>query len=135
MSEVVELLYSHRQLHNASVEAGGILLGQRRGQHIVVTNISEPGPDDISLRTRFERKGDHHQQEVDKLFKGSGGYVVYLGEWHTHPENIPQPSCIDITSWRTGLKSAEPLIMLIVGIKGVWLGSKRGNDIKKIEEK
>uniref|UniRef100_UPI003CED28D9 Mov34/MPN/PAD-1 family protein n=1 Tax=Enterobacter cloacae complex sp. 280C5 TaxID=3395861 RepID=UPI003CED28D9 len=34
----------------------------------------------------------------------SDGFLVYLGEWHTHPEDFPQPSSTDLRSWRTGLK-------------------------------
>lgn len=135
MSEVVRLLHSYRQMHYASTEAGGILIGERRGQHIVITDISEPGPSDIRTRNRFERKGDHHQQNVDELFKQSDGFLVYLGEWHTHPEDFPQPSYTDIKSWVTGLIATEPMVLLIVGRKGEWLGLKNGNHIKSLKEK
>ncbi|EEE2268031.1 peptidase [Salmonella enterica subsp. houtenae] len=134
MSEVVQLLTSYRQMHYASTEAGGTLIGERRGQHIVVTHISEPGRDDVRSRNRIERRGDHHQQKVDELFQQSNGFLVYLGEWHTHPEDFPQPSYIDIKSWLTGLIAAEPMLMLIVGRKGVWVGKKHGNDIKNLKK-
>ncbi|WP_196062344.1 MULTISPECIES: Mov34/MPN/PAD-1 family protein [unclassified Serratia (in: enterobacteria)] len=135
MSEVVQRLNSYRQIHYTSTEAGGTLIGERRGQHIVITNISEPGQDDVRSRTRIERKGAHHQQKVDDLFQQSDGFLVYLGEWHTHPEDFPQPSDIDIKSWLTGLVATEKMVMLIVGRKGVWLGKKHGNDIKSLKEK
>jgi len=135
MSDVVRLLQSYCQTHYASTEAGGILIGERRGQHIVVTNISEPGPSDIRTRNRFERKGDHHQQKVDELFEQSDGFLVYLGEWHTHPEDLPLPSYTDIKSWLTGIQATDPMVLLIVGRKGEWLGIKHGNDIKALKEK
>lgn len=135
MSEVVQRLNSYRQMHYASTEAGGILIGERRGQHIVITHISEPGPTDIRSRNQVERKGGHHQEKVDKLFQQSNGFLVYLGEWHTHPEDFPQPSYTDIKSWLTGLKANKPMVMLIVGRKGVWVGKKNGNDIKNLKEK
>ncbi|HBS2895212.1 TPA: Mov34/MPN/PAD-1 family protein, partial [Klebsiella pneumoniae] len=102
MSEVVRLLKSYRQMQYVSTEAGGVLIGERRGPHIVITHISEPGPGDIRTRNRFERKGDHHQLKVDELFEQSNGFLVYLGEWHTHPEDFPQPSYTDMKSWLTG---------------------------------
>ncbi|HCV66883.1 MAG TPA: peptidase [Serratia sp.] len=135
MSEVVQRLNSYRQMHYASTEAGGIMIGERRGQHIVITSISEPGPNDVRSRNQVERKGDHHQEKVDKLFQQSNGFLVYLGEWHTHPEDFPQPSYIDIKSWLAGLKATKPMVMLIVGRKGVWVGKKNGNDIKSLVEK
>lgn len=135
MSEVVQQLNSYRQMHYSSTEAGGTLIGERRGLHIVVTHISEPGPSDIRSRNRVERKGGHHQQKVDELFQQTGGFLVYLGEWHTHPEDLPQPSYTDIKSWLAGLNATEPMIMLIVGREGVWVGKKRGDDIKSLKEK
>ena len=135
MSEVVQRLNSYRQMHYASTEAGGTLIGERRGQHIVVTHISEPGPGDIRSRNQVERKGEHHQKKVDELFQQSNGFLVYLGEWHTHPEDFPQPSYIDIKSWQIGLKVTEPMVMLIIGRNGVWVGKKYGNDIKRLKEK
>lgn len=135
MSEVVRLFHSYRQMHYASAEAGGTIIGERRGQHIVVTDISEPGQGDIRKRNRFERRGDHHQQKVDELFKQSDGYLVYLGEWHTHPEDFPQPSYTDIKSWQAGLIATDPMVLIIVGRKSNWLGIKHGNDIKSLNEK
>ncbi|MFV8042533.1 Mov34/MPN/PAD-1 family protein [Enterobacter cloacae complex sp.6701062] len=135
MSDVVQRLYLYRQLHHASTEAGGILIGERRGKHIVITHISEPGAGDIRSRLRIERKSKHHQQKVDDLFQQSDGFLVYLGEWHTHPEDFPQPSSTDLRSWRTGLKATEPMVLLIMGRKQAWCGKKHGNVIKKLEEK
>ncbi|MCL2891240.1 Mov34/MPN/PAD-1 family protein [Brenneria sp. MC1SB4.1] len=135
MSEVVQRLNSYRQMHYASTEAGGTLIGERRGQHIVITNISEPGSGDIRSRNQVDRKGVHHQQKIDELFQQSDGFLVYLGEWHTHPEDFPQPSYTDIKSWLTGLKATEPMVMLIVGRKRIWGGKKYCNDIKVLKEK
>ncbi|MEQ5127734.1 Mov34/MPN/PAD-1 family protein [Providencia alcalifaciens] len=135
MSEIVQRLNSYRQMHYSSTEAGGTLIGERRGHHIVVTHISEPGQDDIRSRSRIERKSAHHQQKVNDLFQQSDGFLVYLGEWHTHPEDFPQPSYIDMKSWLTGLTATETMLVLIVGRKGVWLGTKFGNNIKSLKEK
>lgn len=135
MSEIVQQLNSYRQIHYSSTEAGGTLIGERRGHHIVVTHISEPGSNDVRSRTRIERKSVHHQQKVNDLFQLSDGFLVYLGEWHTHPEDFPQPSYIDIKSWLTGLSATEPMLMLIVGRKGIWLGKKIDNDIKPLSKK
>ncbi|MEX6104394.1 Mov34/MPN/PAD-1 family protein [Enterobacter hormaechei] len=97
--------------------------------------MSEPGAGDIRSRLRIERKSKHHQQKVDDLFQQSDGFLVYLGEWHTHPEDFPQPSSTDLRSWRTGLKATEPMVLLIMGRKQAWCGKKHGNVIKKLEEK
>lgn len=135
MSEVVRLLHTYRQMHYANTEAGGVLIGERRGQHIVITDISEPGSGDIRKRCRFERKGDHHQQKVNKLFEQSDGCLVYLGEWHTHPEDSPHPSHTDMKSWLAGLIATDPMVLLIVGRESEWLGMKLENVITALNEK
>lgn len=135
MSNVVRRLYPYRQLHAASTEAGGILIGERRSRHIVITDISEPGHGDMRSRNRFTRKGEHHRHKVNESFRISGGYQNYVGEWHTHPEDHPHPSCLDMKSWRTGLSASQPMVMLIIGRLSVWAGQKEGDDISKLKVK
>ncbi|HAT4499324.1 TPA: peptidase [Serratia marcescens] len=135
MSEVVKKLYTYRQFHENSTEAGGVLIGERRGDHIVITEISEPGPRDMRSRHQFTRQGEHHQHKVNESFLTSNGYHVYLGEWHTHPEDYPRPSNLDLHSWRTKLQASEPMVMLIVGRSDVWVGKKHGINIKKLSFK
>jgi integrative and conjugative element protein (TIGR02256 family) len=36
---------------------------------------------------------------VDAAWGESGGSRNYLGEWHSHPEDVPAPSDIDIENW------------------------------------
>lgn len=64
-------------------ESAGVLIGERRGQHLVVCDISEPGSGDIRQRCRVDRRGVHHQSRVNEAFERSAGTHLYLGEWHT----------------------------------------------------
>ena len=129
MKAAVLKLYMYRQIHETSTEAGGVLIGERRGNHIVITDISEPGQGDFRSRTQFTRQGEHHQHKVNESFRTSFGYSVYLGEWHTHPEDYPHPSNIDLNSWRTKLKATQTMVMLIVGRNGIWAGKKNENEM------
>ena len=124
MGHVVSRLLTYRQLSPRTPESAGVLIGERRGSHIVIYDISEPGFGDIRQRCRVERCGLHHQKKVDVAFEDSKGRYHYLGEWHTHPEDVPFPSMIDNESWRKNLVSQEPLVLLIVGRKNIWLGKK-----------
>lgn len=49
----------------------------------------------------------------------SGGTTVYLGEWHTHPEDVPHPSWIDERDWRRIVSKARyeqsHLVFVIAG--------------------
>jgi integrative and conjugative element protein (TIGR02256 family) len=124
MGHVLKRLLSYRQLHHLTPESAGVLIGERRGQHLVVCDISEPGPGDIRQRYRVERRGTHHQSRVNEAFENSGGTHLYLGEWHTHPEDRPCPSETDRHSWRKNIVYDDSMLLLIVGRKGFWLGKK-----------
>lgn len=136
MPKVIEKLQSYRQLSPVSREAAGVLIGERRENHIVIHAISEPGQGDIRSRFTVVRKSPHHQELVNELHRISDGTMNYLGEWHTHPEKFPTPSGIDKFSWYKDINSAEPMVLVIVGQCGMWCGKKTGGGIyslKKIE--
>lgn len=133
MPGVVERLLSYRQISPVSLEAAGVLIGERRENHVVIHAISEPGPGDVRTRYTVVRKGSHHQALVNKLHYASGGTMNYLGEWHTHPERFPSPSAIDKSSWKQNIKSSEPVILLIIGKYGIWVGKKTNSILSKLE--
>src|SRR5690348_10290771 len=92
-------LERHRQTDVHANEAGGILIGERRGAHIWVRSISFPQPDDWATKYSFFRRSKAHQQAADSAWQSSGGAHQYVGEWHSHPESMPRPSLIDRASW------------------------------------
>lgn len=132
MQAVNKLLRSYRQLEVDSTEAAGVLIGERRGRHIVICDMSEPGKGDIRNRFGVNRKGLHHQAKVDLAFELSNGTQQYLGEWHTHPENMPSPSSTDENSWSRNLPCHKSMILLIVGREGLWIAKKNGNLISPL---
>lgn len=56
--------------------------------------------------------------------------TTYLGEWHTHPEEIPTPSVIDRIGWAKKLLAdsfSEAIFFVILGTTTVrvWEGARR----------
>ena len=131
---VANVLISYRQLSDSSSESAGVLIGERRGVHIVIKTVSEPSPWDIRSRFRVDRVSKHHQKAVDNAFKKSDGEWHYLGEWHTHPEDVPKPSMIDYSSWNKNLKSLDSLILIIVGRTDFWVGKKIQDNIEVLKQ-
>lgn len=119
---VLQTLHKYRQYHHRQPEQGGVFIGEIRSQHIVITHVTEPGPHDLASRFGFVRKKRHHQAIVDKLWQTSGGYLTYLGEWHTHPEPHPSPSATDIASWKKNLPHNQCSIVAIIGQESDWWG-------------
>lgn len=107
-------------------EACGILMGERRGEYLRVTHISEPLATDYRRPNFYQRSISGHQQILDFLHKSSEGQIQYLGEWHTHPQNMASPSIVDYQEWAktTALQQfcQTQLIFFIAGITDDWLG-------------
>ena len=40
------------------------------------------------------------EKYFEKLYNENNGVYAYWGEWHTHPEDIPHYSIIDLKNWK-----------------------------------
>jgi integrative and conjugative element protein (TIGR02256 family) len=102
-------------------EAGGILIGSYRGNHVEVVGCTEPLPLDIRSRYRFDRRDPGHQAAALRAWHGSGRTETFVGEWHTHPEPHPTPSGRDRQTWNYIMKeNPNPLIFIIGGWESLW---------------
>jgi len=120
-STIVDQLNQFQQTGLQDLEAGGLLLGLRRGPHIEIVRITTPLRDDIRTRTSFHRRDLGHFQLADRLWMDSQHTIGYVGEWHTHPEPLPRPSFVDTSEWRRVMrKEKRPTIFLIIGTSD-WL--------------
>ncbi|WP_331832136.1 Mov34/MPN/PAD-1 family protein [Pseudomonas sp. LH21] len=121
--EVLALISSYRQSGRDDCESGGILMGKRRGEHFEITFATAPQMKDIRSRCRFTRHPNGHQEIAENRLKSSNGEENYLGEWHTHPENHPTPSSIDMGDWKRLSKFHNvPLLVIIGGIQTFYFG-------------
>lgn len=118
---IISQLRQFAQVEKIQGEAGGLLLGRLvvGSGDTVVDEITTPQPTDWSSRFRFRRGSQGHQQILNDRWQQSDGTCNYLGEWHTHPEPVPQPSGRDTHSWQKQLKTLpadrHELYFVIVG--------------------
>lgn len=121
--DVWNVISSFIQQTPTATEAGGILLGYRRGVHLHAVNATVPQPGDRRAISRFERKDPYHQQYALEQWELSCGLVDYLGEWHTHPEAEPTPSPLDLNEWKKICsKKTTPMLFIIAGTTEYWIG-------------
>ena len=119
----VAALMERRQLQTDAAEAGGIMLGRLIADSldVVVDEVVGPLSQDKRSRFAFFRPRKQAQQIVDRAWATSRGTRIFLGEWHTHPEDDPQPSPQDSRNWRRICERAvveqEFLLFMIVGRK------------------
>lgn len=117
-SAIADQLNQFQQTRLQDLEAGGLLLGLRRGPHIEIIRVTTPLQNDIRTRTSFHRRDLGHFQLADRLWMESQHTIGYVGEWHTHPEPLPIPSPIDTAEWRRVMRvEKRPTIFLIVGTR------------------
>ena len=136
---VLDTFANFAQLGKDDPEAGGILLGRLilNSDDVVIDEATKPTPEDRSSRFYFWRSNKPALRRVAEAWEMSGGTRVYLGDWHTHPEDGPHPSCVDRRNWKRLLKKSryeqEFLLFVIVGRKEtcVWEGTT-GGEIKQL---
>jgi len=113
-----------------SKEAGGILLGRVCPNNIIIIEeITEPSKKDKAGFYFFVRNKKTAQEIVNQKWEKSNGELIYIGEWHTHNENHPNPSPRDRSMIKNMLNESvmeiDFLILLIIGIKDNFIGIQR----------
>jgi integrative and conjugative element protein (TIGR02256 family) len=104
-------------------ERGGILLGFRRGSHLHINEATFPMRWDRGTMFSFRRSAIGHREIAIKRWRQSNRTIDWVGEWHSHPEESPAPSSIDIRSWKEITQDrAAPMAFMIIGWKRGWLG-------------
>jgi integrative and conjugative element protein (TIGR02256 family) len=139
-NSAIEVLQQYKQLQENSKESGGVLLGRfiKNSKNIVIDKITIPSKGDKQTRFSFKRISPLHQEIITEEWQKSSGTCNYLGEWHTHPEDFPTPSGVDIRDWKRKLKtdtfSGRYLYFIIAGIKSIdiWEGDRRTLEIIKL---
>lgn len=134
--KILSFFENMRESYDFHLESGGILIGVLNSEKMVtVTDVSCPYPQDVRGKYRFKRVDPNHQSFMDSVWESSGFQKMYFGEWHTHCEDIPNPSRIDISGWKSkskGKRNAPLLFFLILGKKSLRLWTVDGNEIKEL---
>jgi len=109
------------------VEQGGILLGKVFCDHDEVVRVCAPSRDDVPEFFSFLRRKRPAQRKINRAWNASGGYLIYLGEWHTHPGGEALPSGVDRRMIKHALRRTrmeiEYLYLIIAGKDGsCWVG-------------
>lgn len=121
---VFQVMKKYIQIGDKSLEAGGILIGKENisDNNIIIRYITEPYESDKRTYSRFIRKDKRHIDIFKGIFKSSNQIYGYIGEWHTHDEDLPEYSKIDLKNWRKIMKESPGDIEhfhIIVGIKAI----------------
>ncbi len=136
----VKMFERSRQITSDQPESGGYLFGQLFGDQLVICVATPPGPDDTKKPRFFKRSRERGQLLLDRIWRASNGKTVLVGEWHTHFEENPKPSWIDISESKKALKlnicHLDFMVVVIVGAKYVansWVGIIDGKGLVRVD--
>ncbi len=134
---VLNLIDKFKQTSKNANESGGILLGQVTYDKIYILKVTTPNKFDKASRYSFDCNKDAAQVIIDYEFINSECKTIYIGEWHTHPENYPNPSGVDkimIENQYFKNKLNEPFLILIIqGLKGLYVAIFNGKELEEMK--
>lgn len=124
-AQVLATFDAHRQRRFYQREAGGQLFARVRHDDWEIAAAT--GPRSRDRRGRFSF-WPHRPSEQEEIFEHHALGFDYVGDWHTHPEDVPTPSPDDFSSIaevvRRSTHHLPGFLLLIVGRKplpkGLW---------------
>lgn len=130
-SNVIDTWLNFIQNTSRAKEAGGILLGRfyENTSTMLIDELTTPTWLDRRTRTSFYRS-NAHDRALKKYWQKTDKIGGLLGLWHTHPENQPNPSYIDLQDLNQQFNSSSYLsnriLYVIVGIThiGLWIAHR-----------
>lgn len=109
-------MLKHRQRRFFSTEAGGQIFGILRNSVLTIVDATGPYPGDH--RSRFAYRSDPVKAQSAISAQAATGRC-YLGEWHTHAEDRPEPSSSDRFAMQGLIQASRmpnsDIFLLIVG--------------------
>lgn len=128
---VLEKFRQYEQIRSRK-EAGGVLLGKVFPDYDEILDVTVPNRSDKRGLFFFHRALKPAQLHIDKGWKESGGKLMYLGEWHSHPEKDPTPSHTDLemihNMHSTTRMEIDYLYLIIVGLENTFYVARQEND-------
>ena len=114
--KVLHHIWRYRQHAAHSAEAGGLLFAELSDACIRVVAATGPSILDRRSRYSFESSAWAAKRTISRMHRRG---MHYVGEWHTHPEPVPNPSGDDRHSIRSVfLESKHPFAGLLLVIGG-----------------
>ncbi len=106
-------------------ETGGLLLGYRAAQgDVIVTQMTGPGPQALHRPKSFVPDAPWQAANLAQRYADSGGYLEYLGDWHTHPDgqavlSRPDRRTLYRIAAHVAARCPDPVMIILAG-RGPW---------------
>lgn len=109
----LSILMSQRQARGAN-ESGGLLFSRLDSDAIIsIAEVSIPVKSDIRNKYYFKHDKIKAQKTIEENFKRG---LHYIGDWHSHPQLIPEPSTSDVKSIKDVFQQSRHALNFMVHI-------------------
>lgn len=116
LPQVLEHFERHRQTRFWHKEAGGLLFAKLDLPQISIIEATGPRRSDRRSRYSYSPDVEAERSEIEARFQGG---IHFVGCWHTHPEQTPKPSHVDVRNTsecvRRSRHALNGFVMIIVG--------------------
>ncbi len=134
---MIEIIAQQNGSHKK--ECGGIILGSVTNDcRIIIRSIPKATNDNKASKCSCVRDKRIAQAIIDDVFKRTDGAVTYLGEWHTHPVDVPTYSSQDQQTIKEqfllNVITTEFLLMLIIGRKNLELSIYSNKELVSVNK-
>lgn len=140
--EVINTLISHQQIKADSHEVAGVFVGEiYPEEHTIIIKKAIVTHEENGSRYNVNLDIKKLQRMIDQEWLKSGKTLLYLGEWHTHPEPFPSPSLTDYLTFSgnyfTSRFAQNILIYTIIGVEkdtfsSMWIRTYNGLLFRKV---
>jgi integrative and conjugative element protein (TIGR02256 family) len=99
-------------------EYGGLLLGRYISENKIVLIEDTVLPNKYKSSSYYFERGSEGLKEVLELRYNASPSLIYVGEWHTHPDSLAKPSKTDINAMSelandTNVLINNPVLMIL----------------------
>ncbi|MDP9311745.1 MAG: Mov34/MPN/PAD-1 family protein [Chloroflexota bacterium] len=134
---VIDHVRAFRQLSSESTEAGGGIFITPSETCLTMAVATGPYESDIRTRTRFRVDATRLNDDIGRLRQEN---LYFVGMWHTHPEDIPRPSHLDLLAMRHLFRVNDhglvAMLLMIVGrlttLNGLSLSLHTENEYERV---
>lgn len=131
----VNATFNHYRVGRGA-EAGGILLGRVYPSEVVIEAVTAPSSADRAGRFFFNRSREVAQRSINEAWSASTGERIYLGEWHSHPADVAEPSGRDrqmiLNMLRESNMHIDFLALVVLGRKKDWVGLAQNGALRSL---
>jgi integrative and conjugative element protein (TIGR02256 family) len=136
-SSALTVIDRYRQRRLWQREAGGQLFARFEGAHTLVEVATAPSRRDLRSRFGFRPHQPTQKAEIRSFYERG---LHFVGDWHSHPETLPEPSFTDLASVRECFQQSrhdlKALLLVVAGRRagsaGLWVGLVTRQTVRRL---